>query len=421
MQNKITQISNMHNDKPKNIEDQDEDQELKSTELSKENIDTEDIIFESYSNEERTRISENQFLTRGMGKNPLENPNEKPLRHQCCKLDSTNWLQDIPQASNVKTFSIVEVRFKNSRKDYFRLPEEGIFEEGDIVAVESSPGHDIGIISMMGSLVELQMNKRNIDTESEDIKKLYRRARIADIEKWVIAIEKEENTLAQTRELASDLQLIMKFNDIEYQGDGTKAVFYYSAEDRVDFRELIKILAERFRIRIEMRQIGVRQEAARVGGIGICGRELCCSSWLSSFSSVTTNTARAQQLTLNPQKLAGQCGKLKCCLNYEHETYLAEYKTFPDTNIRLKTQKGDVVYQKTDIFKRIMWYAYPQNPMHQYALTEESVLKIIAENKNGKIPASIEDYASTNVKTTEYDMSVQHEDLSRFDKKKLED
>jgi len=198
-------------------------------------------------------------------------------------------------------------------------------------------------------------------------------------------------------------------------------VFYYSAEDRVDFRELIKLLAERFRIRIEMRQIGVRQEASRVGGIGICGRELCCSSWLSSFNSVTTNTARAQQLTLNPQKLAGQCGKLKCCLNYEYETYLEEYKTFPDTNIRLKTQRGDMVYQKTDIFKRIMWYSYPHNPMHVFALTAENVLKIIAENKNGKIPESIEEYALTNVKTTEYDMSVQHEDLSRFDKKKLED
>lgn len=408
-------------EKSKNIEAQDEVQEFNSTEQTSDNLDIEDFILTSPVSEERTRIAENKFLTRGMGKNPLENPNEKPLRHQCCKLDSTDWLSDISTNPSATEFNIVEIRFKNNRKDFFSLPEEGTFEVSDIVAVEASPGHDIGIISMMGNIVKLQMKKKNIDPDSEDIKKLYRRARLADVEKWVGAIEKEDKTLSQTRELASDLKLTMKFNDIEYQGDGTKAVFYYSAEDRVDFRELIKILAERFRIRIEMRQIGVRQEAARVGGIGICGRELCCASWLSSFNSVTTNTARAQQLTLNPQKLAGQCGKLKCCLNYEYETYLAEYKTFPDTNIRLKTMRGDVIYQKTDIFKRIMWYAYSFNPMHLFALSEENVAKIIAQNQSGKIPESIEEFALTNVKTTEYDMSVQHEDLSRFDKKKLED
>ena len=408
-------------EKSKNIEAQDEVQEFNSTETPNDNLDIEDFIITTPVSEERTRIAANQFLSRGMGKNPLENPNEKHLKHQCCKLDSTDWLSGIPLDPNSTAFKIVEVRFKNNRKDFYSLPEDGFFEVGDIVAVEASPGHDIGIITMMGDIVKLQLKKRKIDPESEEIKKLYRRARVVDIEKWVNAIEKEDKTLSQTRVMASDLQLVMKFNDIEYQGDGTKAVFYYSAEDRVDFRELIKLLAERFRIRIEMRQIGVRQEASRVGGIGICGRELCCSSWLSSFNSVTTNTARAQQLTLNPQKLAGQCGKLKCCLNYEYETYLEEYKTFPDTNIRLKTQRGDMVYQKTDIFKRIMWYSYPHNPMHVFALTAENVRKIIAENKNGKIPESIEEYALTNVKTTEYDMSVQHEDLSRFDKKKLED
>ncbi len=411
----------MNNDKPKNIEAQDEDQELKSTELSEENIDIEDIIISSPVSEERTRIAENQFLTRGMGKNPLENPNEKPLKHQCCKLDCTNWLSDMPEASTKSQFNIVEVRLKNNRKDFYSLPDEGVFEEGDIVAVEASPGHDIGIITLMGEIVRLQMKNRKVDPESEDVKKVYRKARLADIEKWVIAIEKEEKTLAQSRELAGDLHLVMKFNDVEYQGDGTKAVFYYSAEDRVDFRELIKILAERFRIRIEMRQIGVRQEAARVGGIGICGRELCCASWLTSFNSVTTNTARAQQLTLNPQKLAGQCGKLKCCLNYEHDTYLEEYKTFPDSNVMLKTAKGNAVYQKTDIFKRIMWYSYQNNPMYLFALSAENVEKLIQQNKKGVIPESLDSFAMTNVKTTEYDMSVQNEDLSRFDKKKLED
>lgn len=411
----------MNNDKPKNIEAQDEDQELKSTELSEENIDIEDIIISSPVSEERTRIAENQFLTRGMGKNPLENPNEKPLKHQCCKLDCTNWLSDMPEASTKSQFNIVEVRLKNNRKDFYSLPDEGVFVEGDIVAVEASPGHDIGIITLMGEIVRLQMKNRKVDPESEDVKKVYRKARLADIEKWVIAIEKEEKTLAQSRELAGDLHLVMKFNDVEYQGDGTKAVFYYSAEDRVDFRELIKILAERFRIRIEMRQIGVRQEAARVGGIGICGRELCCASWLTSFNSVTTNTARAQQLTLNPQKLAGQCGKLKCCLNYEHDTYLEEYKTFPDSNVMLKTAKGNAVYQKTDIFKRIMWYSYQNNPMYLFALSAENVEKLIQQNKKGVIPESLDSFAMTNVKTTEYDMSVQNEDLSRFDKKKLED
>jgi cell fate regulator YaaT (PSP1 superfamily) len=265
------------------------------------------------------------------------------------------------------------------------------------------------------------MKNKNVDPDSEDIKKLYRRARTTDIEKWVTTIEKEDNSLLQSRVLASDLHMVMKFNDVEYQGDGTKAVFYYSADDRVDFRELIKILAERFRVRIEMRQIGVRQEAARVGGIGICGRELCCSSWLTSFNSVTTNTARAQQLTLNPQKLAGQCGKLKCCLNYEYETYLAEYKTFPDTNIYLKTMRGDAIYQKTDIFKKTMWYAYRHDPMHLFAIPIDKVAFVIQENIKGKIPETIEEFALTNVKQTEYDMSVQNEDLSRFDKRKLED
>lgn len=411
----------MNKDKSKNIEDLDEVQEFNSTELSEDNINTEDEIIVASDNHERTRIAQNQFLSRGMSQSPLDSENHKPLKHRCCKLDSNNWLSDIPKPSSKDFFPMVEVRLKNNRKDFFSLPSEGQFEEGDIVAIEASPGHDIGIITLMGDVVRLQMKKKNIDPNSEDIKKVYRKARVADIEKWVTAIEKEDSTLNQTREFASDLHLVMKFNDVEYQGDGTKAVFYYSAEDRVDFRELIKILAERFRIRIEMRQIGVRQEASRVGGIGICGRELCCASWLTSFNSVTTNTARTQQLTLNPQKLAGQCGKLKCCLNYEHQTYLEEYKTFPDSNVMLKTNKGNAIYQKTDIFKRIMWYSYQHNPMHLFALSAENVEKLIQKNKKGVIPESLDEYALTNVKPTEYDMSVQNGDLSRFDKKKLED
>ncbi|MEI6347758.1 MAG: regulatory iron-sulfur-containing complex subunit RicT [Bacteroidota bacterium] len=410
----------MNKDRTNTIEDQDEVQEFKSTE-SEENINIDEIIISSPVSVERTQISENKFLTRGMAGNPSETNCNKPLKHQCCKLDATNWLSDINTGTEHPPFTVAEVRFKNNRKDFFKLPEEGVFEEGDVVAVEASPGHDIGIISLYGELVKLQMKNKKIDPDSDDLKKIYRRARATDLEKWVSTIEKEDNALLQSRVLASDLHLTMKFNDVEYQGDGTKAVFYYSAEDRVDFRELIKTLAERFRVRIEMRQIGVRQEAARVGGIGICGRELCCSSWLTSFNSVTTNTARAQQLTLNPQKLAGQCGKLKCCLNYEYETYLAEYKTFPDINIVLKTLKGDAIYQKTDIFKKAMWYSYRHDQMHLYAIPVEKVNFVIQENLKGKMPESIEDFALTNVKQTEYDMSVQNEDLSRFDKKKLED
>ncbi len=411
----------MNKENSKNIEAQDEVQEFNSTELPEENTNDDDVVLFASDNEERTRIAANQFLSRGMGKSPLEYEDQKPLRHQCCKLDANNWLSEIPPTSANGGFNFVEVRLKNNRKDFYSLPSDGTFEEGEIVAVEASPGHDIGIITLMGDIARLQMKKKDIDSESEEIKKVYRKARLADIEKWVMAIEKEDNALSQTRELASDLRLVMKFNDVEYQGDGTKAIFYYSAEDRVDFRELIKILAERFKIRIEMRQIGVRQEASRVGGIGICGRELCCASWLTSFNSVTTNTARAQQLTLNPQKLAGQCGKLKCCLNYEHQTYLEEYKTFPDSNVALKTTRGVAVYQKTDIFKRIMWYSYQHNPMSLFALSAENVEKIIQQNKKGVIPESLDEYTLTNVKPTEYDMSVQNGDLSRFDKKKLED
>jgi cell fate regulator YaaT (PSP1 superfamily) len=223
---------------------------------------------------------------------------------------------------------------------------------------------------------------------------VFRHARIADIEKWYAAMEKEDSTMYRTRVIALDLGLEMKINDVEYQGDKTKAIFYYTAAERVDFRELIKRLADTFRVRIEMRQIGMRQEAAKLGGIGSCGRELCCSSWMSGFKSVSTNSARVQQLSLNPQKLAGQCGKLKCCLNYEVDNYLDALKDFPDAKSRIKTKKGEAYHQKSDVFRKIMWYAYTDDSNNMMALTVDKVKEIINMNRKGKIPADLESYAT---------------------------
>ncbi len=272
----------------------------------------------------------------------------------------------------------------------------------------------------MGEVVRLQMKNKRIDPDSEDIKRLFRRARFSDIEKWVSSIENEDDAIIKTRQYSADLKLNMKINDVEYQADGTKAIFYYSSEDRVDFREMIKMLAERFRVRVEMRQIGVRQEASRLGGIGSCGRELCCSSWLTTFNSVTTNAARVQQLSLNPQKLAGQCSKLKCCLNYEFDTYIQEYKSFPDTNITLRTRRGDAIYSKTDIFKKMMWYSYSSDTTRLFAIPAEKVEFIISENKKGKMPECLEDFSAINHKKTDYDLNTDAEALGRFDKN-LED
>ena len=280
-------------------------------------------------------------------------------RYNCCKLATYDWIEKMDISLDYLDFNIAEVRFKNSHKDFYVLPEEGVFHVGDIVAVEASPGHDIGIISMLGIAVKKQLAHKRI--KPEDVtKKLYRTARVSDIDKWISTVDLEHTTMLSSRYIAWDLNLKMKVNDVEYQGDGTKAIFYYSAEERVDFRELIKILAEQFRIRIEMRQIGVRQEAARLGGIGTCGRELCCSAWLTNFQSVSTNTARTQQLSLNPQKLAGMCGKLKCCLNFEQSTYLEESKGFPAPNVHLKTKKGSA---RMRFLRRILRYSIPIHTM----------------------------------------------------------
>jgi cell fate regulator YaaT (PSP1 superfamily) len=346
--------------------------------------------------EEADKISQNRFLGRGLHDKPSAHQYHcSQYEHKCCKLATFDWMKQLDLSLEYLEYPIAEVRFKNSHKEFFRLPPEEVFRVGDIVVVEAIQGHDIGIVSMVGQMVKRQLQHKKLKPE-EVTKKLCHTARVADIERWISSINREYETMLSSRYTAWDLNLKMKVNDVEYQGDGSKAIFYYSAEERVDFRELIKILAEHFQIRIEMRQIGVRQEAARLGGIGTCGRELCCSSWLSNFQSVSTITARTQQLSLNPQKLAGMCGKLKCCLNYEQSTYIEELKAFPASSIPLKTSKGKGIYKKIDIFKRIVWYSYFNDHNKIFAIPLDKVNDIIEMNKIGKYPENLEDFAIVN-------------------------
>jgi cell fate regulator YaaT (PSP1 superfamily) len=297
-----------------------------------------------------------------------------------------NWGENI---KNNNQKNIVVVRFKNNRKEIFDNHENLFLKKGDIVAVEAVSGHDIGIIDLTDSTAYWYALKKQIDTNS-DLPKIYRKARSVDIEKWKNAISKEHKTLLRTKEIIAELSLDMKLGDVEFQGDGSKATFFYTADDRVDFRELIKILAQEFHIRIEMRQIGARQESARIGGIGPCGMELCCIRWKKNFESVTTNSARYQELSLNPSKLAGQCGKLKCCLNYEIDSYIEARKKFPDTSITLKTKQGNAYYQKSDVFKKTLWYSFdPENSVNITALSIERVNEIITMNNNNEIPDTL--------------------------------
>lgn len=340
-------------------------------------------------------------------------------KHSCAKLEVTDWLKDIPLPPSHPRFDCVEVRFKNNRKDFFRVPQGLVMNTGDIVAVESSPGHDIGIVTLTGEVVRLQMKRKNVNPQREDIRKVYRKARQADIDKWVSAVGREETGIIKCRKFAAKLNLKMKVNDVEFQGDDTKAIFYYTADDRVDFRELIKLLAEEFKVRIEMKQIGVRQEAARLGGLGSCGRELCCSTWMTSFQSVSTGAARVQQLSPNPQKLAGQCSKLKCCLNYEYESYVDAMKEFPNDNVVIKTKKGDATVQKIDVFARIIWFAYKNEESDFYAIPLDQVKTLIAMNKSGKFPEKLDDFARKQEKKSQLFMvGGANDDLSRFDKDK---
>ncbi len=341
----------------------------------------------------------------------------------CAKLDVFNWLKDLQNSANPSEF--VEIRFKNTRKDYYRNVNDLPLEVGELVAVESSPGHDIGMVSLTGDLVLKQMQRHKVTLVNGEMRKIYRKAKPVDIEKWEAAMAREHETMIRSRQLAADLQLAMKIGDVEYQGDGTKAIFYYIAEGRVDFRQLIRVLADNFRIRIEMKQIGARQEAGRIGGIGPCGRELCCATWMSNFSSVSTTSARYQEISLNPQKLAGQCSKLKCCLNYEIDAYLDEQKDFPSNTVKLETEEGSYYFVKSDVFKRMYWYALDSSvPSGLIGLPVDRVHQIMKMNKRGKKPEKlVNETELTTVKTTSeigYASGVTQDDLTRFDKPKQE-
>jgi cell fate regulator YaaT (PSP1 superfamily) len=318
------------------------------------------------------------------------------------------------------SYDILEIRFKNSRKTFYRNAKNLSLQVGDVVVVEASPGYDVGVVSVVGELARIQVKKKSPGLKPMETKKILRIANQEDIDKWVQARSLESEVMFQARTLAVNIGLEMKISDVEYQGDLTKATFYYTAEGRVDFRQLIKDMADKFKIRIEMRQIGSRQEAQRLGGIGSCGRELCCSTWLTDFRSVSTSAARYQQLSLNPQKLAGQCGKLKCCLNYELDMYLDAIKSFPSTDVKLQTEKGTAFHIKTDVFKRQLWYMYEGEAsigVGLVALSPERVQDIIKINKSGKKPADLKDFDSHIVtrKEPDYDNVVGQDSLNRFD------
>ena len=337
----------------------------------------------------------------------------------CNKLTVFDWLSNMNLPNGEVAFDCVEIRFKNGRKEFYRNTENLTLAIGDVVATEASPGHDVGIVTLTGELVRIQMKKKGVDFKGE-VPKLYRKASQKDIDIWSDARDKEEPMKVKAREIAIRLKLEMKISDIEFQGDGSKAIFYYTANDRVDFRQLIKEFAQSFKTRIEMKQVGFRQEAARLGGIGSCGRELCCSTWLTDFRSVNTAAARYQQLSLNPQKLAGQCGKLKCCLNYELDTYLDALKDFPEFETKLHTEKGDAICQKQDIFKGLMWFAYTDNFSNWHVLKTEHVREIVALNKEKKRATSLEDYALEVTAEPEKDFNnaMGQESLTRFDQPK---
>ena len=339
----------------------------------------------------------------------------------CNKLTVFDWLANMSLPNGQEPFSGIEVRFKNGRKQYYKNTETLTLSIGDIVATQAKSGHDVGIVTLTGELVRVQMKRKKVNIDDkESVLKIYRKASQKDIDIWSAARDKEEPMKVKARQFAIDLNLKMKISDIEFQGDASKAIFYYTAEERVDFRELIKVFAREFRTRIEMKQVGFRQEAARLGGIGSCGRELCCSTWLTDFRSVSTSAARYQQLSLNPLKLAGQCGKLKCCLNYELDSYLDALKAFPKKEKKLQTEKGTAICQKTDIFKGLMWYAYDGEWMNWHILSATQANEIIEKNKKGEKVASLEEYAVEHIEDTktEFENVVGQDSLTRFDNPK---
>ena len=337
----------------------------------------------------------------------------------CTKLSTFNWLANMALPSNVTPFDCIEVRFKNGRKEFYKNEKNISLYEGDVVSLESTHGYDVGVVCLTGELVRLQMQKKKVYVhEQAELPKVLRKANENDVDKWLEGRAKETDAMLEARKLANELKLRMKISDVEYQGDLSKALFYYTADERVDFRELIRKLADSFKIRIEMKQIGMRQEAGRLGGIGSCGRELCCSTWLTDFRSVSTSAARYQQLSLNPTKLAGQCGKLKCCLNFELEIYVDELKKFPDTKYKLKTNKGAAFFQKMDIFANKMWYSYQDEPYEFIEMSLGRVQEIIDINKKGDKVDNLKDYSNIVVAATpDYANVVGQDDLTRFDHK----
>lgn len=341
-------------------------------------------------------------------------------RIRCCsfnaKLHTHNWLDDYPEMQDCT--NLVEVQFKNTRKCFYINSNDIDLNQGDVVAVEALPGHDIGTVTLTGKLVLLQMKKNNFRPNEKGLKRIYRIAREGDLEKYERAKAREEITMIRSREIAQDLGLDMKIGDVEYQGDGNKAIFYYIADGRVDFRQLIKILASEFRVKVEMKQIGARQEAGRIGGIGPCGRQLCCSGWLTNFKSVSTSAARIQELSINPQKLAGQCAKLKCCLNYEVDAYIEAQKKLPSREVPLETKEGKYYHFKTDIFSGVMTYSLGKNSMSALvSIHKDRVYEIINLNKKGVIPdkLAVENFNNAPAKEVYGGNSLNDDSITRFD------
>ena len=332
-------------------------------------------------------------------------------RQGCCKLEVYDWLQGVRQEQCKDFF---EVRFKNTRKGIYVNKSGQTVKTGDLVIVEAANGHDLGIVTLEGPIVMRQMACRKLNPETSEFKRIYRKAKSFDLEKWQEAIAREHETMIRARQIAEELGLEMKIGDVEFQGDGTKAIFYYIADGRVDFRQLIKVFAEEFRIRIEMKQIGARQEAGLIGGLGVCGRELCCSNYISSFQSISTVAARCQDLSLNPQKLAGQCGKLKCCLNYETASYLDAQSRIPKVSAPLEFEDGFAYLMKTDILRETMYFSYDQGSLaNLYALPTAEVKEIIKMNRNGIKPESLK--TEPEVSAPEFVSAVGDDSITRFD------
>jgi len=357
-------------------------------------------------------MSENEELQN----QPGEDIRMPDITYRCGynKLDSFNWLKDLPEVDS--EHEIVEIRFKNTRKGFYKNVNGLRLEIGDIVAVEASPGHDIGRVSMVGQLVTEQLKELKVAPSSDDMKKVYRKAKAVDVQKWEDAKKLETPTMLRSRKISEELKLNMKIGDVEYQGDKTKAIFYYIADERVDFRQLIKVLADEFRVRIEMRQIGARQEAGRIGGIGSCGRELCCSTYITNFISVTTTHAKYQELSLNPQKLAGQCSKLKCCLNFELDCYVDAQKQFPVREIPLELSDSTVWFQKMEVHKGIYWYSTdPHASVNLTAVPVQRVREIQDLNRKGEKPERliiIEDSVDSSSESADL---LKNNSLTRFD------